>query len=73
VQSPEFKLLFCQKIKQNKKKQRAGFYMKSPSWGSDLNEKYFMLAPVAHECNPSYSGGRDQENQGSKPAPDKLV
>jgi hypothetical protein len=47
--------------------------MKSPSWGSDLNEKYFMLAPVAHECNPSYSGGRDQENQSSKPAPDKLV
>jgi hypothetical protein len=23
---------------------------------------------VAHTCNPSYSGGRDQENRGSKPA-----
>jgi hypothetical protein len=23
---------------------------------------------VAHACNPSYSGGRDQENHGSKPA-----
>jgi hypothetical protein len=23
---------------------------------------------VAHACNPSYSGGRDQEDQGSKPA-----
>jgi hypothetical protein len=23
---------------------------------------------VAHACNPSYSGGRDQENQVSKPA-----
>jgi hypothetical protein len=23
---------------------------------------------VAHACNPSYSGGRDQENFGSKPA-----
>jgi hypothetical protein len=23
---------------------------------------------VAHSCNPSYSGGRDQENHGSKPA-----
>jgi hypothetical protein len=23
---------------------------------------------VAHTCNPSYSGGRDQEDQGSKPA-----
>jgi hypothetical protein len=26
------------------------------------------LALVAHVCNPSYSGGTDQENQGSKPA-----
>jgi hypothetical protein len=24
--------------------------------------------PVAHACNPSYSGGRDQEEQSSKPA-----
>jgi hypothetical protein len=23
---------------------------------------------VAHACNPSYSGDRDQEDQGSKPA-----
>jgi hypothetical protein len=23
---------------------------------------------VAHTCNPSYSGGRDQEDHGSKPA-----
>jgi hypothetical protein len=30
--------------------------------------------PVAHSCNPSYSGGRDQEDQedwGSKPTPAK--
>jgi hypothetical protein len=26
-------------------------------------------ALVAHTCNPSYSGGRDQEDRGSKPAP----
>jgi hypothetical protein len=25
-------------------------------------------ALVAHTCNPSYSGGRDQEDLGSKPA-----
>jgi hypothetical protein len=25
-------------------------------------------APVAHTCNPSYSGGRDQEDRGLKPA-----
>jgi hypothetical protein len=24
--------------------------------------------PVAHACNPSYSGGRDQEKRSSKPA-----
>jgi hypothetical protein len=24
--------------------------------------------PVAHACNPSYSGGRDQEDLGFKPA-----
>jgi hypothetical protein len=23
---------------------------------------------LTHACNPSYSGGRDQENRGSKPA-----
>jgi hypothetical protein len=27
---------------------------------------------VAHTCNPSYSGGRDQEDHGSKPAPGKY-
>jgi hypothetical protein len=25
-------------------------------------------APVAHACNPSYSGGTDQEDHSSKPA-----
>jgi hypothetical protein len=25
-------------------------------------------APVAHACNPSYSGGRNQEDHSSKPA-----
>jgi hypothetical protein len=29
---------------------------------------YISWAPVAHTCNPSYSGGRDQEDCGSKPA-----
>jgi hypothetical protein len=24
--------------------------------------------PVAHACNPSYLGGKDQEDRGSKPA-----
>jgi hypothetical protein len=30
-------------------------------------------APVAHTCNPSYSGGRDQEDHGCKPAWEKLL
>jgi hypothetical protein len=25
---------------------------------------------VGHACNPSHSGGRDQEHHGSKPAPE---
>jgi hypothetical protein len=29
--------------------------------------KGMSWAPVAHTCNPSYSGGRDQENYSSKP------
>jgi hypothetical protein len=28
--------------------------------------------PVTHAYNPSYSGGRDQEDYGSKPAQDGL-
>jgi hypothetical protein len=31
-------------------------------------EKYESQEPVAHTCHPSYSGGRDQEDHGSKPA-----
>jgi hypothetical protein len=31
-------------------------------------KKYSCWEPVAHICNPSYSGGREQEYQGLKPA-----
>jgi hypothetical protein len=34
----------------------------------DLKIYMVSQAPVAHACNPSYSGGRDQENHGLKPA-----
>jgi hypothetical protein len=34
-----------------------------------IYHKLLYLEPVAHSCNPSYLGGRDQENQGSKPVP----
>jgi hypothetical protein len=33
---------------------------KSGGWG---------VTPVAHTCNPNYSGDRDQEDLGLKPAP----
>jgi hypothetical protein len=29
---------------------------------------YLSLVPGTHTCNPSYSGGKEQEDQGSKPA-----
>jgi hypothetical protein len=33
-----------------------------------LKKEGLSWAPVAHFCNPSYSGGRDQEDLGSEPA-----
>jgi hypothetical protein len=30
-------------------------------------------ASVAHACNPSYSGGRDQDDHGLNPAPDEEI
>jgi hypothetical protein len=51
------------------------------SWGNgarnkELPDRCLMKRPaklgtVAQACNPSYSGGRDQEDHSSKPAPDK--
>jgi hypothetical protein len=32
-----------------------------------FNKKIWPWAPVAQACNPSYSGGRDQEDQSLKP------
>jgi hypothetical protein len=38
-----------------------------------LRDKYikFSQVPVAHTCNPSYSGGRDKKYHDSRPAPAK--
>jgi hypothetical protein len=33
-----------------------------------ISETKYSQAPVAHACNPNYSGGRDQKDHGSKPA-----
>jgi hypothetical protein len=33
-----------------------------------IKRKKINWGLVAHACNPSYSGGRDQEDRGSKPA-----
>jgi hypothetical protein len=37
---------------------------------SEVKKKKSVVSqmPVAQTCNPSYSGGRDQEHCGSKPA-----
>jgi hypothetical protein len=35
---------------------------------SSFNDKGYCWVLVAHACNPSYSGGRVQEDRGSKPA-----
>jgi hypothetical protein len=34
----------------------------------NYSRKFYSWALVAHTYNPSYSGGRDQEDRGSKPA-----
>jgi hypothetical protein len=36
--------------------------------GKLAKKKLWCQVPVAHACNSSYSGGRDQEDRGSKPA-----
>jgi hypothetical protein len=36
--------------------------------GQGSSKTSLAQAPVAHTYNPSYSGGRDEEDQGSKPA-----
>jgi hypothetical protein len=36
--------------------------------GFKFNLKCFELVLVSHTCNPSYSGGRYQEDYGLKPA-----
>jgi hypothetical protein len=33
-----------------------------------LVRNFCLLVPVAHTCNPSYSGGRDREDHVLKPA-----
>jgi hypothetical protein len=35
--------------------------------------KNLSQALVDHPCNPSYSGGRDQEDRGSKPAQGNIL
>jgi hypothetical protein len=39
-----------------------------PGKGTASLEVSGSLVLVAHTCNPSYSGGRDQEDHSSKPA-----
>jgi hypothetical protein len=43
-------------------------YERAQCCGTVCLEMVKKPAPVAHACNPSYSGGRDQEDHGLKPA-----
>jgi hypothetical protein len=38
-----------------------------------IKSQNFSWAPVTHTCNPSHSGGSDQENQDSKSAWEKFA
>jgi hypothetical protein len=44
-------------VLESRRNLKALFFKKKKSW---------LL--VAHTCNPTYSGGRDQKDQGSQPA-----
>jgi hypothetical protein len=45
-------------------------HVPSPSYNAfpGLETRLQSRVPMAHACNPSYSGGRDQEDRSSKPA-----
>jgi hypothetical protein len=51
-----------QSKKQKQANKKRGLQLKLPLKVS------FTWVPVAHTCNPSYSGGRDQKDCGLKPA-----
>jgi hypothetical protein len=42
--------------------------VKSRELGKRKKKMLQSWALVAHPCNPTYAGGRDQEDRGSKPA-----
>jgi hypothetical protein len=41
--------------------------------GNFLKSEIFHQAPVDHTCNPSCSGGRQQEDRGLKPAQENIL
>jgi hypothetical protein len=43
------------------------WYRLENKWASHSQEGSWAQVPVAHVCNPSYSGGRDHKDQGLKP------
>jgi hypothetical protein len=53
---------FAQLFRRQRQEDHEFEISKTPSQNKKISQ-----APVAHACNPSYSGGRDQEDHSSKP------
>jgi hypothetical protein len=51
---------------EGRSRQSHSFYNNSPSLST--RNMLLQLGPMAHACNPSYSGVRGQEDHGLKPA-----
>jgi hypothetical protein len=45
---------------------------KNPKIIMELKNSYQSWEPVAHTCNPSYSGGSDQEDRSSNSSQDPI-
>jgi hypothetical protein len=63
--------IVCKILSRKKKKsqKKGGMTQGQPQYHKkkkERKEKHCGQAPVAHACNPSYSGGRNQEDQSLK-------
>jgi hypothetical protein len=59
-------------LRKQKQKASLGYVVRSCLKNIFLKKRALCQAPVAHTCNPSLSGGRDQEDHSWKLAPGKY-